>query len=94
MHIVQYLSTLCIYSMHARETRVNMNDAQMHENLNGAALKPDEAHAILGTKSISRRAFYNALNRNEIPNVRLGRRILIPRNAFFRWLEGAQAAAR
>jgi Helix-turn-helix domain len=56
-----------------------------------ATLKPDEAHTILGKDKISRRAFYNALNRNQIPNVRLGRRILVPRVAFFRWLDKTSA---
>jgi len=50
--------------------------------------KPDEAHAIIGVHQISRRSFYNALKRGEIPNVRLGKRILIPRHAFSLWLEG------
>ena len=55
-------------------------------------LKPDEAHSILGVDKISRRAFYNALKRNEIPNRRCGRRILIPRAAFMRYVEGAEVA--
>jgi excisionase family DNA binding protein len=59
-----------------------------------AFLKPDEGHAIIGKDKISRRSFYNALNRNEIPNIRIGSRILIPRHAFERWLaaSGGQAA--
>jgi excisionase family DNA binding protein len=57
-----------------------------------AMLKPDEAHSILGVDKISRRAFYNALKRNEIPNRRCGRRILIPRAAFMRYVEGAEVA--
>jgi len=66
----------------------------MHEEPHERAmLKPDEAHALLGRDVISRRAFYNALNRNEIPNRRVGRRILIPRAAFERWLETGKAAA-
>lgn len=50
-------------------------------------LTADEAHEIIGKDKISRRSFYNALERKEIPNVRFGRRILIPRTAFFRMLE-------
>ena len=61
----------------------------MHEKTESAAMKPDEAHAIIGKDKISRRAFYNALNRREIPCLRLGRRILIPRHAFMSWLESA-----
>jgi excisionase family DNA binding protein len=67
----------------------------MHKKSSQSAmLKPDEAHAILGTDKISRRAFYNALKRNEIPNRRCGRRILIPRAAFMRYVEGAEVSAK
>jgi excisionase family DNA binding protein len=55
--------------------------------------KPDQAHAIIGIHQISRRSFYNALKRGEIPNIRLGKRILIPRHAFNLWLEGKGIAA-
>jgi excisionase family DNA binding protein len=58
-----------------------------------ATMKPDEAHAIVGKDKISRRAFYNAINRGEIPSLRLGRRILIPRAAFLKWLECREKAA-
>lgn len=60
----------------------------MHKKIQGAMLKPDEAHALIGKSQISRRAFYNAINRNEVPHRRLGRRILIPRHAFMAWMEG------
>ncbi len=60
----------------------------MHKRLQPAMLKPDEAHALVGTDKISRRAFYLALGRGEIPSRRLGRRILIPRHAFLLWLNG------
>ena len=56
-------------------------------------LKPDEAHALVGKDKISRRAFYNALGRGEIPNRRLGRRILIPRHAFEIWMRGDTVTA-
>lgn len=52
-----------------------------------AFLKADEAHAIIGKDKISRRSFYNALEREDIPSVRIGRRILIPRHAFANWLK-------
>lgn len=44
-------------------------------------------------KVISRASWFNALARNEIPNVRLGRRFLIPRHAFMQWLQGQRGAA-
>jgi excisionase family DNA binding protein len=53
-----------------------------------AALTPDQALAVLG-KVISRASFYNAINRNEVPHLRLGKRILIPRATFLRWIESA-----
>ena len=65
----------------------------MHKKDKAAFLTPDEGHAIVGRDKISRRSFYNALNRNEIPNVRLGRRILIPVHAFNEWLQARGAAA-
>lgn len=65
----------------------------MHKKSKAAFITPDEAHAIVGRDKISRRSFYNALNRKEVPNVRLGRRILIPRQAFISWLEQRGAVA-
>lgn len=53
-----------------------------------AALTPDQALEMLG-RVISRASFYSAINRGEVPHLRLGRRILIPRHAFERWLETA-----
>jgi excisionase family DNA binding protein len=67
---------------------VNTEGAEMHEKSPSAMIKPDEALALIGEGQISRRAFYNAIGRNEVPHRRLGRRILIPRNAFMQWLRG------
>jgi excisionase family DNA binding protein len=58
-----------------------------HRN-ESATLTPAEAHQIVGRDKISRASWYNGLRRNEIPNVRVGKRFLIPRHAFMRWLEG------
>jgi excisionase family DNA binding protein len=55
----------------------------------GATLTVDEAHRIIGKDKISRGGFYAAINRREIPHLRLGHRILIPRHAFLNWLESA-----
>jgi hypothetical protein len=60
----------------------------MDENAQGAAMSPDQALALLG-KCISRASFYAAINRGEVPHRRLGKRIIIPRHAFLRWLETA-----
>jgi excisionase family DNA binding protein len=54
-----------------------------------ATLTVDEAHRIIGKGKISRGGFYAAINRREIPHLRLGHRILIPRHAFLKWLESA-----
>ena len=36
---------------------------------------------------IGRRHAYELVNRSDFPTIRLGRKILIPRAAFMRWLE-------
>lgn len=58
-----------------------------------ATLTVDEAHRIIGKDKISRGGFYAAINRREIPHLRLGHRILIPRHAFLKWLESAGQSA-
>jgi excisionase family DNA binding protein len=52
-------------------------------------LSVDEAHALIGKDKISRGGFYAAIKRREVPHLRLGHRILIPRHAFMKWLESA-----
>jgi excisionase family DNA binding protein len=59
-----------------------------------ATLTADEGWEIVGgNRVISRASWYAALKRNEIPNIRLGRRILIPRQALLNWLESAGMSA-
>lgn len=70
----------------------------MHKKKESAFLTADEGHSVIGKDKISRRSFYNALERDEIPSVRIGRRILLPRHAFIQWLQDrgavpAQSAA-
>jgi excisionase family DNA binding protein len=60
-----------------------------HMDNKDATLTVDEAHRIIGKDKISRGGFYAAINRREIPHLRLGHRILIPRHAFLKWLESA-----
>jgi excisionase family DNA binding protein len=55
----------------------------------GATITVDEAHALLGPGKISRGGLYAAIKRAEVPHLRLGHRILIPRKAFDEWLESA-----
>ncbi|MGE5486411.1 MAG: helix-turn-helix domain-containing protein [Acidobacteriota bacterium] len=55
-----------------------------------AAMTAEQALALLGGV-ISRASFYAAIRRGEVPHRRLGKRIIIPRHAFLRWLEAAQA---
>lgn len=59
----------------------------------GVALSPRQALELLGDGVISRAGFYAALNRGEIPSKRLGKRIVIPKHAFLRWLEVDQGSA-
>jgi excisionase family DNA binding protein len=51
----------------------------------------EEAAELLG---ISRAFCYEAVNRGEIPCLRIGRRILIPRSALHKFVEGARADDR
>jgi excisionase family DNA binding protein len=46
----------------------------------GSTLTVDEAREIFGVGRISRDALYNAIKKNEVPHVKLGRRVLIPRD--------------
>ena len=59
-----------------------------------ATLTADEALIIVGKGKISRGAWYAAINRNEVPHLRIGRRILIPRRALMTWLEGVGTCLR
>lgn len=58
-----------------------------------ATLTVDEAHRIIGKDKISRGALYAAIGRNEVPHLKLGHRILIPRHAFMTWLQAAGRSA-
>lgn len=59
-----------------------------HERL---TLSIDEAAAMLG---ISRAHAYELVRRGELPRLRLGRRVVIPRKALEEYVEGATANAR
>ena len=50
----------------------------------------EEAAAALG---VSRAFAYDAIRRGEIPAIKIGRRILVPRSALDRLLEGPQASS-
>jgi excisionase family DNA binding protein len=55
----------------------------------GTMVTVDQAWDTLGgRKVITRQALYLAVARGELPSVRLGRRILIPRLAFEQWMTG------
>lgn len=57
-----------------------------------AGMTPEQAHTMLGGKAVlSRASFYAGLNRGDIPALRVGRRFIIPRHAFMKWLENASA---
>jgi excisionase family DNA binding protein len=63
----------------------------MDKTIQPAMLTAEEGHALVGKDKISRGSFYSALRRNDIPNIRIGKRVLIPRDAFMRWLEAGSA---
>ncbi|MHB8438522.1 MAG: helix-turn-helix domain-containing protein [Acidimicrobiales bacterium] len=56
---------------------------------NRLTLSVEEAAEALG---ISRALAYEAVRRGEIPNIRIGRRILVPRSALDRLLAGSENA--
>ena len=56
-----------------------------------ATLTVAQAHQIIGARNITRQALYLAAQRGELPSIRLGRRILIPRHAFEEFLKGKSA---
>ena len=62
-----------------------MGDRQVNASL---TITVDEAAFYLG---ISRNSAYEAVRRNEIPNIRIGRRIVIPRHRFLEWLGAPDA---
>ena len=53
-------------------------------------LSVDETSRLL---NVSRHTVYEAVRRGEVPSVKLGRRILIPRAALQRLLEGTNTGA-
>ncbi len=42
---------------------------------------------------VSKPSAYEAVNTGKIPSVRVGKRLLVPKDAFDRWLSGQQVAA-
>lgn len=49
-------------------------------------LKVDDVATILG---ISRGSAYELVRRTDFPKIKIGRRIVIPRDAFLKWMEEA-----
>jgi excisionase family DNA binding protein len=62
---------------------------QLMDQQQSASMTVDEAHELIGKDKISRGGFYAAIARGEVPHLRLGHRIIIPRKAFERWLDSA-----
>jgi excisionase family DNA binding protein len=58
----------------------------------GTTYTVNQAWQRLGSKNITRQAVYLAAQRGDFPAIRLGRRILIPRESFNRFLLGVQTA--
>lgn len=56
----------------------------MDDNDERLVLTPVETAKLL---RISRGSCYEAIKANVIPNVKVGRRILIPRHALLKWLD-------
>lgn len=62
----------------------------MIEDVDGAVLTVEEARSRL---RISRGLIYEAIRRGEVPSIRIGRRILVPRAALERLLEQGRSDA-
>lgn len=60
------------------------------EQLQRRVYVPEDLMPLLG---IGRSTAYELVNRRDFPTVRVGRKILIPRDAFERWLEAQTAEA-
>lgn len=45
------------------------------------------ASDIQNALGIGRRQAYELINREDFPKIRLGRKIIVPREAFLRWLD-------
>jgi excisionase family DNA binding protein len=72
-------------------TRAPLAGASITNTLGRATYTVEEAGHVLG---ISRAAAYEAVQRGEIPSLRLGRRIVVPRRPLDRMvgIEGAEMA--
>jgi excisionase family DNA binding protein len=68
--------------MPGRETR---EEDSVDESVKRSTYDVDEAARILG---IGRSAAYEAVRRGEIPSIRLGKRVVVPRMALEKMLEG------
>jgi excisionase family DNA binding protein len=75
--------------LRTRYASAAMDSQTLHEEPNGRpgpvrlTLTVEEAAVLLG---ISRNSAYEAVRRGEIPSVRIGGRIVIPRRRFLDWL--------
>ena len=58
-------------------------DTQTHSD----TLTVREVHERLGRSRIARGSLYRAIGRGDLPSVRLGKRILVPVDAFRDWLQ-------
>ena len=60
------------------------------EQLQRRVYVPEDLIPLLG---IGRSTAYELVNRRDFPAIRVGRKLLIPRDAFDRWLEAQTAEA-
>lgn len=63
-----------------------MNPLTTNPNELPLGLKVDDIAEILG---ISRGSAYELARRTDFPKIKIGRRIVIPRDAFLKWMEEA-----
>jgi len=71
----------------ARYTKDMKENSNLFES--PATISVAEARSRIGNSNISRSAFYEAVKRNEIPTIRIGRRVLVIRGPFEELLTGS-----
>lgn len=67
--------------------------AKTGASADSAMITMDHAWDRIGKKVITKQALYLAASRGDFPSVRIGRRILVPRQAFEAWLTGTKPSS-
>ena len=66
----------------------------MNTKVQAATVSIREVHRLLGQDQISRGALYEAVKRGDIPHIRVGNRILVPRTWLTTKLKGSNQSTK